>query len=67
MLRELWDVVEDDLVWVSEDVVVGISIKLWVHLSDDTGVNILEVGVSTELVSLLWVLEFFSHFQNKVL
>ena len=61
MLRELRDVVENDLVWVPEDIVLFVVLHARVHLSDNTGVDVLKVWMSSKLNSLLLVLEFFGH------
>ena len=60
MFRHLRDVVEYELVGVANDVVLGV-IRLGVDLTHDLDLGVLELSVSTELLSLFGVLELVCH------
>ena len=66
MLGHLWDVVEDGLVGVTRSVVVVLGLVVG-DSTDDSGVSVLEGGVSAELSTFLLIGVFFSHFDLWVL
>lgn len=60
MLGKLWDIAEDNLVWVS--LLVGSSlIGIRWDGSNDFGVSVFELGMSSEVLSFFGVLIGVSH------
>ena len=64
MLRHLWDVVNDDLVWVPENVQLLCSLLVGHNRPNDAGFSVLEdrCTVSSELLPLFLILELLSHY-----
>lgn len=60
MLRQLWDVVEGDFVWVSGSVLL-VLIPIESDGTDDSGLGVLKGGVATEVGPLLLICVLFSH------
>ena len=61
MFGHLRDIVEGLSVWVTEDVEISRSWH-WSDCTNDFSVGVFESHVTTELLSFLLILKFFSHF-----
>ena len=60
MLRQLWDVVEGDLVGVTRSV-LAVLVPVEGDGTDDSGLGVLKGGVATEIGPLLLICVLFSH------
>ena len=61
MFRHLRNVVKHDFVWVSENI-EGLSLVFVLsHRTHNTGLCVLELSMSSELLPLFLILELFSH------
>ena len=54
VLRQLWNVRENNLVWVSWDE-LAVKIWIWRDTTDNLGVSIFELSMSSKLLSLLLI------------
>ena len=66
MLRQLWDVIKGDFVWVTGSV-LGVLVTVESHGTDNSGLGVLKGGVATEVGPLLLICVLFSHSASIVL
>ena len=65
MLRVLWNVAENNLVWISLNKLV-LGVRIWWNTTNNLGVGVLELSVSSKLLSLLLVSVFVGHKKFKL-
>ena len=64
VLGHLWDVVEDDLVWVPKTVILS-RVLILVERTDNTSLGVLEQSVTTKLLSFFLILVLFCHLMRR--
>ena len=60
MLGHLWDVVEDNFVWVARSV-LGVLVTIECDGTDDSSLGVFEGGVAPEVRPLFLICVLFSH------